>query len=730
MAAGGLPSDDAIVALFEQLRGEGYRLVPHQLEAGLALLRQARAEDVPPERLVTLLTPVLATSAVEQDKLRRRLASWLGPLIPGRIEDRPLPPPVPEVVRRGRAWPVVAAVAALVTLALLAVYVGGQPQIPLPIPPPVPVITPATMPVTVPVTAPAATGTSGMPETKTETITTVFIITNPVRGVLRWGAVLVPVALFGGWILLRWRWRRQWDLHRRSGDAVKRAGELDLLDLGHRIAGTALFAGPEMSATAQQWRRHLRVPTRDLDPERTVAATIAEGGLFTPVFVERPIAPEYVVAVEALSRHDHLARIADVALDRLVAEGVPIERYYYAGALAHLRPAGGTGAGFSLADLAAAAPHRGLVVIGNGDGLFAPLSAHLDKGTAEALEGWERRAFLSLRPIGDWADRELALLDSGLALGTASRDGLRALGAHVAAGHPAHGRLLEGVLVDRGGPSAAAKPPTETGKAPIDPPPPPSLLPPGTVFRDSDAAWCPEMVVIPAGSFTMGSPADEPGRDTDEGPQHEVHVPSFAVGRYAVTFAEWEACVAAGGCGGYQPKDAGWGRGRRPVIRVSWEDAQAYVQWLSRETGQGYRLLSESEWEYAARAGTTTPFHTGPTITTAQANFDGNGTYNGSLKGEYRGKTVEVGRFPANGFGLHDMHGNVWEWVEDCWHDNYSGAPEDGSTWTSGKCEYRVLRGGSWSYGPDHLRSANRNRSTPVVRLNDYGFRVARTLTP
>ena len=344
--------------------------------------------------------------------------------------------------------------------------------------------------------------------------------------------------------------------------------------------------------------------------------------------------------------------------------------------------------------------------------------AYLETAPREAVEHDAILAcFMAGRRVGGW----------GLALERRMR---RLLGAHVAAGHPAHGRLLEGVLVDRGGPSAAAKPPTETGKAPIDPPPPPIILPPGTVFRDSDAAWCPELVVIPAGSFTMGSPADEPERFDNEGPQHEVHVPSFAVGRYAVTFAEWEACVSDGGCNGYRPEDRGWGRGRRPVINVSWEDAQAYVTWLSEKTGQGYRLLSESEWEYAARAGTTTPFHTGATITTDQANFDDNFTYNGSAKGEYRRETVAVGSFPANRFGLHDMHGNVWEWVEDCYHDNYSGAPADGSVWTSGKCEKRVLRGGSWSDGPDHLRSAIRIWSTPDDRDFDIGFRVARTLTP
>jgi len=150
---------------------------------------------------------------------------------------------------------------------------------------------------------------------------------------------------------------------------------------------------------------------------------------------------------------------------------------------------------------------------------------------------------------------------------------------------------------------------------------------------------------------------------------------------------------------------------------------------LSRRTGAKYRLLSESEWEYAARAGTTTPFHTGERITTDQANFDGRSTYNGSSKGEYRGQTLPVGSFDANRFGLHDMHGNVWEWVEDCWNDSYSGAPSDGSAWKTGECGRRVTRGGSWDRLPWGQRSANRFSVGTNIRHNaTSGFRVARTL--
>ncbi len=259
-------------------------------------------------------------------------------------------------------------------------------------------------------------------------------------------------------------------------------------------------------------------------------------------------------------------------------------------------------------------------------------------------------------------------------------------------------------------------------------------------FRDCPE--CPEMVVVPAGSFLMGSPGHEKDRKEDEGPQHRVTIPSaFAVGKYEVTFDEWGACVAADGCGGYQPKALVWAALTHPMIYVSWLDAKAYVGWLSRRTGHRYRLLSEAEWESASRAGTTTPFSTGPTITTDQANFDGNYTNDGSPKGEFRKKTLPVGSFSANGFGLHDVHGNVWEWVEDCWHRDYVGAPTDGRAWTSGCGAWvrRVVRGGSWYDFPWYIRSAfrvsnsvyNLNKSlNPVgIRFMDrVGFRVAKTL--
>jgi formylglycine-generating enzyme required for sulfatase activity len=257
------------------------------------------------------------------------------------------------------------------------------------------------------------------------------------------------------------------------------------------------------------------------------------------------------------------------------------------------------------------------------------------------------------------------------------------------------------------------------------------LLKPMDTFMECDK--CPEMIVVPAGSFNMGSPRNEPEKRFDEDPQHQVTIGNaFAVGKFAVTFDEWDACVADGGCNGYRPLDEGWGRNRRPVINVSWNDTKAYVAWLSHKTGKGYRLLSEAEREYVTRAGTTTSFWWGSSITPRQANYDGSFAYNKGEKGENRNKTVPVDSFTPNPWGLYEVHGNVWEWVEDCWHKSYQGAPTDGTAWTNAArdCTSRVLRGGSWSFLPKLLRAAARDRSTAGYRSSLHGFRVGRTLLP
>jgi formylglycine-generating enzyme required for sulfatase activity/uncharacterized caspase-like protein len=245
----------------------------------------------------------------------------------------------------------------------------------------------------------------------------------------------------------------------------------------------------------------------------------------------------------------------------------------------------------------------------------------------------------------------------------------------------------------------------------------------------TECAHCPEMVVIPAGNFLLGSPAGEEGRMANEGPQSTVtFVRPFAAGKYAVTFEEWDACVAAGGCNGYRPSDEGRPRGQHPVVNVSWEDAQTYVAWLSKSTGKAYRLLSEAEREYATRAGSTTPFWWGASISTKQANYDGTASYGGGEKGEFRQRAVPVDSFAPNAFGLYQVHGNVQEWMADCWRSSYQNASSDGAASNAGDCGRRVLRGGSWYDGPQLLRAAARSGFYPAYRSNKIGFRVARSL--
>ena len=247
----------------------------------------------------------------------------------------------------------------------------------------------------------------------------------------------------------------------------------------------------------------------------------------------------------------------------------------------------------------------------------------------------------------------------------------------------------------------------------------------GTAFADCEG--CPDMVSVPAGRFLMGAAKSEKGKQKAEEPQHEVSVGApFAVSKFEVTFDEWEACALEGGCANYRPQDGGWGRGRRPVIYVSFDDAKAYVEWLRQKTGKPYRLLSEAEWEFAARGGTSTPYAAGATLAPTQANFDASSAA-GRGQAEYKGTTLEVGTFPPNPYGLSDMEGNVFEWVEDCWNPSHAGAPADASP-RGGDCSRRVAKGGAWYYEADFARPAARMSFPKASRLNVVGFRVARPL--
>lgn len=257
----------------------------------------------------------------------------------------------------------------------------------------------------------------------------------------------------------------------------------------------------------------------------------------------------------------------------------------------------------------------------------------------------------------------------------------------------------------------------------------------GDAFQDPLAGGGkgPEMVVIPAGSFTMGSPSNEAGRFDNEGPQRTVRIGyALAVGKYEVTWTDWEACVDDGSCPA--ANDDKFGQGRRPVTYVSWKDAQTYVSWLSSKTGETYRLLSEAEWEYAARAGTTGRFsNNGGDSQVCEIGNGAKGSSNGSYpntacQDRYINKTAPAGSFAPNAFGLYDMHGNVWEWVEDCYEAGYAAEPSDGSAYTKSSCRKRVIRGGSWRNKPQYLRSAHRGWTTPGNQNVNIGFRVARTL--
>jgi formylglycine-generating enzyme required for sulfatase activity len=245
-------------------------------------------------------------------------------------------------------------------------------------------------------------------------------------------------------------------------------------------------------------------------------------------------------------------------------------------------------------------------------------------------------------------------------------------------------------------------------------------LKPGDSFKEC-AKDCPEMVVVPAGTFMMGAPATDRGRISNEVPQHKVTIPKpFAVSKFAVTFSEWDACVSVGRC----PRidESYFGRDMKPVIGVSWDDVQQYAAWLSEMTGRAYRLLTEAEWEYAARAGTKTAYFWGDEIGKGNANCIGCGS-----KWDNE-QTSPVNSFKPNAFGLYDMHGNVWQWVQDCYHPDYKGAPTDASAWATVNCNRFVGRGGSWNFTPLYLRAAYRRWFTVSFRDYHLGVRIARTL--
>jgi formylglycine-generating enzyme required for sulfatase activity len=238
---------------------------------------------------------------------------------------------------------------------------------------------------------------------------------------------------------------------------------------------------------------------------------------------------------------------------------------------------------------------------------------------------------------------------------------------------------------------------------------------------------CPEMVVVPKGSFMMGTPADEPYRLKGEDPVHKVTIAKpFAVGRFTISFDEWDACLADGGCNGDKGNDGGFGRGRMPANGINFEAAKSYLAWLSRKVGRTYRLPSESEREYFARAGTATPFWFGKTISAQNANYDASNNYPGGPYGEASKGPKVVDSYLPNKFGLYQVNGNAEEWTEDCYNKRYTeDTPTDGSPWLEGDCNKRMMRGGGWIGMALTQRSGYRNDMNVVA---GYGFRVVRTL--
>ncbi len=255
----------------------------------------------------------------------------------------------------------------------------------------------------------------------------------------------------------------------------------------------------------------------------------------------------------------------------------------------------------------------------------------------------------------------------------------------------------------------------------------------GETFRD--CASCPLMVVLPEGSFMMGSPESELYRWDDEGPRHDVTIQSFAVGVYEVTYSEWDTCVSEGACRHRADDYDGFVGPSHPVTDVSWHDAKEYVTWLKEKTGEEYRLLSEAEWEYVARAGTDTARYWGESSDGQCRYANGADDEAKTVFPDWRTATCSdghvfeapVGTYSANAYGVHDVLGNVYEWTEDCWNEDYVGAPRDGSSWRTGDCGVAMIRGGSWFSAPGNVRSAFRWWGELRLRDIDLGFRVARS---
>ena len=766
-------------------------------------------------RLEELLAPIFARDADQQRRFYEIAGTWDTRPVPVSEAAQISSPSTPAEKQSGNLWLAPAVITALILAIALSFWQWEGPQAPV-------IEPPRSTPTQTPELAPGAT------RTQTITLREHWLETIKYRSPLVYLLPLLPALAFLYWLI----WFRILPARSWLGEEADENADPGWLPLP-RLLRRRLLSGVERGTALGDLQRGRDEPTGILDTTRTIDATVRQGGALVPVYERRSFGAEYLMLIERRGPHDHLATLFELTVQRLLDEGIRIERFFYRDDPRFLYVPEDKKT-WRLNELVARFQHCRLVIIATPEGYFHPLSGDPEPWL-ERLSSFSPRAVMNTRPLAEWDWRELELFEQGFSIAIAGSDGLNRV-SHRFGYAEDHGAALLGVKpadaadVSEPPPSEFAQPTPSAepvkifisyshadqefetrlrkGLSQFDHEPLLSifsmsdlkgsenersailwrelnqadivlfLLSPSSlasqyfqseirvatdarkqiipiqiapcdwqstplgpfkeiarpdsgweqefwdktawkiraaaikhrsiVFKHIEADWCPEMVLLPPGRFDMGSTEYE-----NEQPVHEVHFKrSFAIGHFPVTFLEFDHfCEQTGRT---KPEDEGWGRGRRPVINVSWEDAKAYVAWLSEAASAEYRLPSEAEWEYACRAGTTTRFAFGDELTNQLANFQ-----------RKIGKIIEIGSYPPNAFGLHDTHGNVWEWVGDAYHDSYNGAPNDGSAHGTTKEGVAVLRGGSWYLTQDGARCANRGRLGIDDRGYDVGFRVA-----